>query len=551
MNKILLLVLIVTLSHVVLAEETKIEVKSNSEFFDALGSNRTIKLTNDEFIFPDRIDVKNFTNLSITAENLTKILVENRKSTVIAFINCDSLYIDNLYIGHEESAKPGCFDENGTVMFKECNNVSIKNTTFFGCGRVGFKMYDCSKFSFENITVKECTEALFGIMNSEHISFLNSEFKDTYKEYYFENNFIHGQNSLIQIDNTQNLQFNSCIFKDNIQLQGHFITGNNLTKEIKFSDCTFQYNGVNEFSSIELDLENIIFLSNGFNNEANNITINYKGREIDIIYAATHLSTVELKQLVQNGADVNMYSRDSYSKKTPLFYAIRCNKINNAEFLINNGANIYQKIFDPKEEYGNQGAIFFDILRYSNIEILDLLKDKKIDYNILDSDHNTPLFHACTRGDIESVKFYISKGAKINIFNRFGNTPLHMAVSRPDFEISKYLIDNGANVNAVKSKGKSPLHSAVFNIVGSVYFHEKDETQVLEVVKLLIENGADIDHKAQYVFHSKIKYYTPIQRALENSLTNVAYFLYKSGAQTSKEDEAKIEKFLQSLEADE
>ncbi len=546
-----MLVLIVTLSHVVLAEETKIEVNSNSEFFDALGSNRTIVLTNDEFIFPDRIDVINFTNLSIIAESLTKILVENRKSTVIAFINCDSLYIENLYIGHQESAKPGCFDENGTVMFKECNNVSIKNTTFFGCGRVGFKMYDCSKFSFNSITVKECTEALFDIMNSKTISFFNSEFKDTYKEYYYENNFIHGQNSLIQMDNTQNILFNSCIFKDNIQLKGYLITGNELTKEIKFSDCTFQFNGVNEFSNIELNLKNVKFLSNGFNNEANNITINYKGREIDIIYAATYLSTVELKRLVQKGADVNMYSRSSYPKATPLFYAVLRNKVDNAEFLINNGANIYQKIFEPKEEYGNQGSIFFDILRYSNIDILNLIKDKKIDYNILDSDKNTPLFYACARRDIESVKFLVSKGAKINIFNKFGITPLHMAVSKPDYEISKYLIDNGADVNAIKSKGKSPLHSAVINIVGSVYFHEKDETQVLEIVKLLIENGADIDYNAQYVFHSKIKYYTPIQKALAGSLNNAAYFLQESGAQISQEDKAKIDKYLQSLKAKE
>jgi ankyrin repeat protein len=95
------------------------------------------------------------------------------------------------------------------------------------------------------------------------------------------------------------------------------------------------------------------------------------------------------------------------------------------------------------------------------------------------------LVKAIKENNLKKVKELIST---VNINRTFKNnrdkeqTPLQYAVESGFTEIVKLLIENGADLNKSNNDGCTPLHLA------ATYGH-------LEVIKLLIENGADI-HKS-------------------------------------------------------
>ncbi|XP_043479382.1 tonsoku-like protein [Leptopilina heterotoma] len=95
----------------------------------------------------------------------------------------------------------------------------------------------------------------------------------------------------------------------------------------------------------------------------------------------------------------------------------------------------------------------------------------------------TPLQVACIKGDIETVEKLLAKGHPIHVRDSFGWTPLHEAANYDFVEIAKILIKNGANIDDTggpQCNGLTPLLDAAFNgNFSMVYF--------------LIENGANVN----------------------------------------------------------
>lgn len=127
-----------------------------------------------------------------------------------------------------------------------------------------------------------------------------------------------------------------------------------------------------------------------------------------------------------------------------------------------------------------------------NVKKVNELIEKGADINTM---RGTPLLYASKNGHTKVVKLLIEKGAKINIKQAdLVFTPLHWASNNGHLEVVKLLLlrgldpmtnvqdIEGANINVPDSDGATPLHWAIM----------KGLTGVLKVVKLLIENGADI-----------------------------------------------------------
>ncbi|WP_054849042.1 ankyrin repeat domain-containing protein [Vulcanisaeta sp. JCM 14467] len=118
------------------------------------------------------------------------------------------------------------------------------------------------------------------------------------------------------------------------------------------------------------------------------------------------------------------------------------------------------------------------------------------------------LLDAVKNGDLSKVIDLIKAGANVNVKDpTYGMTPLHYAVLGNRLDIVKYLIENGADINARDNTGKTPLHFAAKN-------------GYLDIVKYLIENKADINVKDNI---GK----TPLDYAEENGHKNVANYLRK------------------------
>lgn len=174
--------------------------------------------------------------------------------------------------------------------------------------------------------------------------------------------------------------------------------------------------------------------------------------------------------------------------------------------------------------------------RDGKLEIMDILIAAGADMNIAEFDRDTPLNIAMRYGNKNVVNYLLGKNARRTEFlhttaeygttkelaelldngmhvdepNEYGSTPLFYAV-RTNNENTEFLISRGANINHRNSIGESPLHVAV-------------QCQSLDVIRVLVANGADINCKGD---RDGI---TPLIRAASYNLEDAFKLLIELGA---------------------
>eukprot|EP01102_Stenamoeba_stenopodia_P001877 TRINITY_DN1169_c0_g1_i1.p1 TRINITY_DN1169_c0_g1~~TRINITY_DN1169_c0_g1_i1.p1 ORF type:complete len:140 (+),score=41.16 TRINITY_DN1169_c0_g1_i1:145-564(+) len=72
----------------------------------------------------------------------------------------------------------------------------------------------------------------------------------------------------------------------------------------------------------------------------------------------------------------------------------------------------------------------------------------------------TPMHWAADFGQVEVMKYLVSKGAKPDVADHFGITPLLAAVYEGHDEAVKFLLEKGANKNAKGPDGLTALEAA-------------------------------------------------------------------------------------------
>jgi ankyrin repeat protein len=94
-----------------------------------------------------------------------------------------------------------------------------------------------------------------------------------------------------------------------------------------------------------------------------------------------------------------------------------------------------------------------------------------------------------------------------------GFTPLQLACFFGHAAVAEYLVDQGADIHAVARNAMQvqPLHAAVAG-------------QYVEIVKLLIAHGANVNAKQQSGF-------TPLMAARQNQNKEIQALLLEAGAQ--------------------
>lgn len=92
-------------------------------------------------------------------------------------------------------------------------------------------------------------------------------------------------------------------------------------------------------------------------------------------------------------------------------------------------------------------------------EVVRLL-DTKVDVNTVDKSHNTVLYFAACRGQVEIATILLDRGANINAVGSSKDTPLHCAAMLSQKAAAELLINRGANVNLVSADGYTPLREA-------------------------------------------------------------------------------------------
>ncbi|EEY54526.1 ankyrin-like protein [Phytophthora infestans T30-4] len=189
--------------------------------------------------------------------------------------------------------------------------------------------------------------------------------------------------------------------------------------------------------------------------------------------------------------DLNSDVRHS---EKPLFDAARADEAEMLKVLLAHGADASGT--DPV------GSTLLHIAaKYRAMNVLEVLNASSVreDVNVGDSLFNTALHYAADGGQVEVAKVLFEMGADANLSNRRLTTPLHMAVSKAKFRMAKLLLEEGqADADARDFQGNTALlllaAMSSSDMDENVSDSEEEEESVqLQMAKLLIEFGADVN----------------------------------------------------------
>ena len=236
------------------------------------------------------------------------------------------------------------------------------------------------------------------------------------------------------------------------------------------------------------------------------------------------------KILIENGADIN-YSPEF--KQAPLYYAVEQNNYELVKLLIESGANVNKRLYDHMID---RGTALSAAIRQNNLAMVKLLCDNGATIHINNNDNNNYDNSNCTIAlaiswdcpnialylldqyqDINEtlgqtgaqklfklavkkmnptiVRYLLAENVNLNKTDSNGQNALfECTIDSADFHnkylMAKFLIDNGIDVNCQDSTGSTPLSISMersqFN---------RDVDYPFHLVKLLLENGADIDFR--------------------------------------------------------
>ena len=224
-----------------------------------------------------------------------------------------------------------------------------------------------------------------------------------------------------------------------------------------------------------------------------------------------------------------MHEDLNFSSATPLHVAAVAGQPEIVRLLIEAGKDINGYInFRNHRSYHN--ALSLGLGENPNQEVAKLLIQAGADVNAFNLFNKTPLhtvaaMHEDVMMSVNIATALINAGAnldpktsRLNTFSfRVGYTPLHTAASVNHIEMVKLLIKHGANINSKDEADNSPLHLATYHGHG-------------KMAKLLIESGAYI-HSRNYNDN------LPIQMAAHAGLPEVIQQLIEAGSPINAQDQ--------------
>ncbi len=261
-----------------------------------------------------------------------------------------------------------------------------------------------------------------------------------------------------------------------------------------------------------------------------------KGGLTPLLFAARQGSLECVRVLITAGADVN---QTSVEKSSPLLVAVQNGSYEIALFLLNHGANpnlantkgwtpLYLAIKNRNQETtalpgpNTDGVLDFikTILDRGADPNLRIKADTEVHQGMtalwLREAGATPLLRAALCGDLTVIRLLLARGADPTIETSDHTTPLMVAAGvgwvdgmlhehseGETLEVVKLLLEKGADVNAANEHGITALHGAAFKGAN-------------KAVQLLVDRGAKLDAKdngEDYGFGVRSIHMTPLNWA--------------------------------------
>jgi uncharacterized protein len=236
---------------------------------------------------------------------------------------------------------------------------------------------------------------------------------------------------------------------------------------------------------------------------------------------------------------------------TPLMFAARENDLESARVLVSAGADINAQSGDGKDALS---LAFFD----GSYDVAEFLIDSHANVNQKDAQRFTPLFWAVDRRNMETapnfpwmetrdplplIKKLLDAGANPNaLINstprarmREGSprlvyaTVLTRAALAGDVELARLLLAHGADPNIISKDRETVLMAACGTGFINGYHRQRSPAERLELVKLLVELGGDINAADNYGI-------TPLMVAANLGDIEIVKYLISKGADLGAHD---------------
>lgn len=192
-----------------------------------------------------------------------------------------------------------------------------------------------------------------------------------------------------------------------------------------------------------------------------------------------------VKTAIKNGADVNM-NIDSHDNDNPILLASKGGHWNTVKILLEHGANpnVTNYPEDEDRRFGDEDDYYTPIkyaIRANKVDIVEMLLDRGAEK----SDVSFISF-ATIHENLRVIAMLLKKGLDINDGGDEGESPIVYALK--NFKIAKFLLENGANPSPVIRYGDTPLIEASRN----------EELKMVELLLTHIGNLDDICVKNKY-----------------------------------------------------
>ena len=276
------------------------------------------------------------------------------------------------------------------------------------------------------------------------------------------------------------------------------------------------------------------------------------------LHLAVMTGNIELVNfLLEHGANINSHISGNvpFGGVFPLHLAVMTGNLEILRFLIEHGADTSQLFY---RNYYGEATIFDMAIISGNKDIINYLISKKIVEEIAVRSNNAPII-----GYIKSINSKISNfipkmPLPLKILNNFKYEILAKAVKNDNVLFVKFLLKNGVNPNIRPDiVNKKPeifdrSEEIEFGPVGYYLTKILDSENVIhslpliylaidkgniEIIKALVEAGADVNFKNEKTSLLDYCYQTPLDYAYEKGNPVIIKYLEGKGVKKNKEKE--------------
>jgi uncharacterized protein len=225
------------------------------------------------------------------------------------------------------------------------------------------------------------------------------------------------------------------------------------------------------------------------------------------LMTATRSGNIDaVKALLQRGADVK--AKDALTQQTALMWAARSNFPAGVQIMLEYGAEI-----NARTRTGKTPAIRLPGAGGGSHGV-GIVRSGWPEQGFQGETPGgmTPLLYAARDGRIDITRILIAAKADVQQADVNGITPLLMAITNNHLDTAKFLLENAAAPNAADWWGRTPLYAAIEirnRDYGRNNEHEIDRPAALEVIRMLIDRGANVNARTKEVPPTR-RFVTPL-----------------------------------------